>query len=563
MAVNLSPLGGAATQFFDNNGSPLAGGYVYTYVAGSTTPQATYTTSAGNIQHANPIQLDAAGRVPGGEIWLTAGAAYKFVLETSASVLIGTYDNIVSYGDASVIRFVGFKGQIGVVEDLAGNTGADWIGFTQSGSNITPRSVQDKLRDAISVKDYGAKGDGITNDTTAIQNALNGAAGKTLIFPYGTYNIDNKLFVSSNTTIFGYGATLFCISSANVNTGLYITDSTYLVGVQNVVIYGLKIDGNRSLRSVPGAGALFYISSGQNHTLYDCIAVNSTIDGYQVTGDLTWSGGVNKNTRFFNCEAGNSYRNGLSVVGTDNFVDYCGKYHHSNGTNPQMGVDIEPNDANSRNYAFAFYSTHVYNNVRQGISVNGSSATNTTGVMYGVVSNDNSGYGFQSDQPSTDVRIYAPQANNNTDGNFDPTTYAFDADNPVTRTLSSARTRITGSASTSSGTWTDVTSATISYTPTYIDSFTRLRIKANCTVSGTNPIAGVRLINAGNSYVVDSVSAGIAGASRFDGTLFLAGQETTTNYPNLTYKLQYQITSGTGTIELSSIEMVAEEIDAG
>ena len=49
MAVNLSPVAGAGWQFFDNNGAPLSGGLIYTYLAGTTTPQATYTTSSGNV----------------------------------------------------------------------------------------------------------------------------------------------------------------------------------------------------------------------------------------------------------------------------------------------------------------------------------------------------------------------------------------------------------------------------------------------------------------------------------------------------------------------------------
>jgi hypothetical protein len=93
MTVNLSAFGGVGWQFFDNNGVPLAGGLIYTYAAGTTTPQATYTTSAGTVAHPNPIVLNSAGRVPGGEIWLLF-ANYKFVLQTSAAVLIATYDNI-------------------------------------------------------------------------------------------------------------------------------------------------------------------------------------------------------------------------------------------------------------------------------------------------------------------------------------------------------------------------------------------------------------------------------------------------------------------------------------
>ena len=104
--VNLSAFGGVGWQFFDNNGAPLAGGLIYTYAAGTTTPQATYTTSAGTIAHANPIVLNSAGRVPGGEIWLLP-ASYKFILQTSAAVLIASYDNITSGSIPAIANFTG------------------------------------------------------------------------------------------------------------------------------------------------------------------------------------------------------------------------------------------------------------------------------------------------------------------------------------------------------------------------------------------------------------------------------------------------------------------------
>ena len=112
MAVFLSPVGGAASQFFNNDCTVLAGGKIYTYAAGTSTPKTTYTTSGGNIAHANPIVLDSAGRVPGGEIWLTAGT-YKFSVFTSASVLIATYDNISGIGAAEfqVQNFTGTGSQ--------------------------------------------------------------------------------------------------------------------------------------------------------------------------------------------------------------------------------------------------------------------------------------------------------------------------------------------------------------------------------------------------------------------------------------------------------------------
>jgi hypothetical protein len=91
-SVLLSPYGNGQ-QFFDDNGVPLAGGLIYTYQAGSSTPLVTYTTNAGTIANANPIVLDASGRTPQ-QIWLLTGFSYKFVLQNSDGVLIQTLDNI-------------------------------------------------------------------------------------------------------------------------------------------------------------------------------------------------------------------------------------------------------------------------------------------------------------------------------------------------------------------------------------------------------------------------------------------------------------------------------------
>ena len=77
-------------QFFDANGDPLAGGLLYTYAAGSTTPLTTYTDSTGVSANTNPIVLDSRGEA---NVWLGA-AIYKFALYTSVGVLIWTVDNI-------------------------------------------------------------------------------------------------------------------------------------------------------------------------------------------------------------------------------------------------------------------------------------------------------------------------------------------------------------------------------------------------------------------------------------------------------------------------------------
>lgn len=176
--VNLSPLGGAASQFLDNNGVILSGGKLYTYAAGTTTPQASYTSVSGATPHANPIILDSAGRVPGGEIWLTDNLVYKFTVETSTGVLIGTYDNIPGINDINL--------NASGIEYDPPFTGALTSGYT----------VANKLSQTISIKDFGAVGDGVTNDTTAINAAYTAAealGGAEVCWPAGEYAITGTI----------------------------------------------------------------------------------------------------------------------------------------------------------------------------------------------------------------------------------------------------------------------------------------------------------------------------------------------------------------------------------
>lgn len=79
-------------------------------------------------------------------------------------------------------------------------------GFAQAGTGAVQRTVESKLKDVVSVKDFGAVGDGVTDDTAAIQAALN--TNKSVVFPTGTYLISAPLEPKSNTVIDLNGSTL-------------------------------------------------------------------------------------------------------------------------------------------------------------------------------------------------------------------------------------------------------------------------------------------------------------------------------------------------------------------
>jgi hypothetical protein len=92
MAQVLTGPASPLVQFFSDAGAPLAGGFVYTYAAGSTTPQPTFSDAAGLVPNSNPITLDAAGKA----VLYLSPVVYKFDVQNSAGVSQDGYprDNI-------------------------------------------------------------------------------------------------------------------------------------------------------------------------------------------------------------------------------------------------------------------------------------------------------------------------------------------------------------------------------------------------------------------------------------------------------------------------------------
>ena len=82
----------------------------------------------------------------------------------------------------------------------AANINATKLAFTQSGTGATTRTIAAKLTDIVNVKDFGAVGDGIVDDTIAIQTAINSSHRKAVYFPRGIYKVTDTL----NITVLSY-----------------------------------------------------------------------------------------------------------------------------------------------------------------------------------------------------------------------------------------------------------------------------------------------------------------------------------------------------------------------
>jgi hypothetical protein len=244
MTVYLSLLAGAGAQFFTDGGLPLSGGKIYTYGAGTTTPAVTYTSNTGATPNSNPIILDSAGRPPA-EIWLTSGLNYKFVIKTSTDVDIRTYDNISGGSDNSAVM-----ADLANTSDIA--KGDALVGFKQANSSgvlggATAATVHSKLQDVVSVRDFGAVGNGSTNDAAAFAVA---SANGGFYIPPGTYRIGTNTALTSPVS-FAPGAKIV------VDNGVTFT----FVGTQTAVpVQAFGAVGNGTTNDSPAFQAA--INSG-------------------------------------------------------------------------------------------------------------------------------------------------------------------------------------------------------------------------------------------------------------------------------------------------------------
>lgn len=121
----LSPIG-ASLQFLSNLGVPLAGGLVNVYVGGSVnTPQVTYTDATGTTQNANPIVLNAAGRIAANNapvsVWVPQNTPHKLVLTDSTGNLLNTLDGMYGINDPLAVLALLAVATTGSGVDLVAN----------------------------------------------------------------------------------------------------------------------------------------------------------------------------------------------------------------------------------------------------------------------------------------------------------------------------------------------------------------------------------------------------------------------------------------------------------
>ena len=180
-----------------------------------------------------------------------------------------------------------------------GSSGSELVGFISSSTGATGRTAQSKLNEIISVKDFGATGDGSTDDSTAIQNAIISTIGKTLYFPPGNYIISTSpsnnasgiqlgTTLTANTKWIGDSASITCNSSSHRSHMVYMNCGGY-----SMTIEGISFNSsNKSLNCVRVDSSNFessaYISGCQ---FRNTLALTSAgVGGFISTGGIRFLG---------------------------------------------------------------------------------------------------------------------------------------------------------------------------------------------------------------------------------------------------------------------------------
>jgi len=322
-----------------NASGSLAGGSVYFYSAGTTTSKDVYLDINKVAAAANPYTLDANGTA-----LLYGDGTYRIVIKTSAGVTVYDRDNIkiedlsTDLINAEYVYTLRPKGLIG--NDTGNITGYDNITattrvrapsigsssytdngyFNYSDSNYS-RFANGPWLD-VTHPTYGAKGDGVTDDTAAIQAALaaaNVSAGadgynKTVYVPPGIYLISGQLVIPYGVRLIGSGARSTKIKVSTIFAALTSTGAIRL-GDGTATVFGTSVEHlYLDCNNIAGSIGIYSSDVQDNSGVKDVLVNNWVAFGIKFDGSAAAFGSVN-NFYIVNAELYKSNTGGAGGVG--------------------------------------------------------------------------------------------------------------------------------------------------------------------------------------------------------------------------------------------------------
>ncbi|MCY8466854.1 peptidase G2 autoproteolytic cleavage domain-containing protein [Bacillus atrophaeus] len=233
-----------------------------------------------------------------------------------------------------------------------------------SGANLVEKTLNEFIRRSVNVKDFGAKGDGVTDDTQAFNAAF--ASGKREVFvPPGTYMVQG-LKIPSYTKIYGVGSqSIIKLHSTAAGTACVITNNDYSNGNEYISIEDLDLDWNRSkadnkISNGTNANCIGIVNS-KFVRIKDVNARNAGVHGFDVSSPI-WNSSSDgadyyqpKGSKYVwieNCTATNYGDDGFTTHYSEYiFITNCYAYEgngsaHPDGSQNSNGFEIDDGSKN-------------------------------------------------------------------------------------------------------------------------------------------------------------------------------------------------------------------------
>jgi len=358
--ANLMPL---PKMRFTNAGRPLVGGKVFFYVAGTTIPKNTFKDRSQATANTNPVILDSNGEA---DIWLEAGY-YKVVLKTSSDATVWTQDYVSApvigtdeeiYNELITILQGAISGSVntffaptksagdtlaasladgatvitdadeaatpagvqtrrtvlgGVLSSIVSFLKTSAIAWKHGGAGAVWRTLYARLMDLpVSVKDFGAVGGGVTDDTAAIQFVLSNYTY--LQIPPGTWLI-SQIVVPGGRKILTAGKSTVIQQKSGQPSDTPIIKVTG----GNVEIGTFKAVGNIATDTGEFNHVVKVLANSTNGSITNVVL--GDIEGQDIRGDVlmlsAYTGYPLKNVRVGNITGDNIFRGVLTITGCD------------------------------------------------------------------------------------------------------------------------------------------------------------------------------------------------------------------------------------------------------
>lgn len=209
---------------FDSNGDPVA-------VTGGTSGAPATVTRQTFSGDGTTVSFTLAS-TPGG-LGNSALVYINGICQERSTYTIGGTTLLFSQAPVAGTNNIEF---VNFLTTSIGTTDASLVQYTPLGSGATARSAASRFQEVISVKDFGATADGVTNDATAFTNAATAAGTRDVFVPGGSYaitgTVTGNFYTDSTVTI--VGGTVNTISrigsSASIAGTLVVTGNTTMTG---------------------------------------------------------------------------------------------------------------------------------------------------------------------------------------------------------------------------------------------------------------------------------------------------------------------------------------------